>query len=281
MKKTILLAGLLLVLFVLVLFAPPQDKAEKLRHEDNDWDRDGQQFIVQMSYKFGIATAGEHADFKARTTLTIDTGENVYTATGERVIQKVEGVDKDPDGYIEIEPTYIKWDSGDFEGSTTVTSSISLVGPSGNVQGDVIVTPPTIIEVMWPDSPVKHDDNNWEYDPLEGDIIVPLLAHPDKVDFLQNEGYQVTVEVDVSGDYLTGSGKGSAAIVKHDDQGWDYVQIQPVLADASVEWNGDDDGSGIVSSTIGLVRPDGSVYSTTTFGPQTVWFVTHKPPPEH
>jgi len=281
MKKTTLLSCLLLVLFVSVLPAP-EEKAEKLRHDDNGWEKEGQQFIVQMSCKFGIATAGEHADFKVRSILTINAGGKEYTETGERNIQKVEGASKDADGYIKIEPLEIPWDrdGGIFEGAASVQASASIVGPSGNVQGDVIVTPTTMVEVEGLASPVKMDDNGWEYDPKNNEIIVPLLARADIVDFLIKEGYQVTVYVDVSGDFLTGSGKGSTPIVKVNPGDWDYVQIQPVLADAVVKWNGDDDGSGIVSGTIWLVK-DETIRSTTTFGPQTVWFVTHKPPPEH
>ncbi len=283
MKKTTLLSCLLLVLFVSVLPAP-EEKAEKLRYDDNGWEKEGQQFIVQMSCKFGIATAGEHADFKVRSILTINAGGKEYTETGERNIQKVEGASKDADGYIKIEPLEIPWDrdGGIFEGAASVTASISLVGPSGNVQGDVIVTPPTII-VMWPDSPVKHDDSNWDYDLKNDAIVVPLLAHSGIVDII-TKGYQVKVDVDVwnldGSD--AGSGEGSAAIVKIDGQGGEYVQIQPALAvlDDGVSWNGDDDGSGIVSGTIKLVS-NGTVHSITTFEKQEVGFVIHEPPPEH
>jgi hypothetical protein len=279
MKKVLLTIGIILVALSVMA---PEDKAEKLRHEDNGWEKEGQQFVVQMSCKFGIATAGEHANFTTRTELTIVAGGETYELESIENIKKVDGAEKDSDGYVKIEPSEIKWDSGDFEGPATVTSSTSLVSPSGNEQGDAVVSPPKTVEVMWPSTPVTIDENGWEYDPVEPDeIIVPLLAHPDKVDFLIKEGYQVTVYVDVSGEFLEGFGKGSAAIVKHDDQGWDYVQIQPVLADATVDWNGDDDGTGIVSGSIELVRPDGSVRSTTPFGPQTVWIVKHNPPPEH
>jgi hypothetical protein len=280
MKKVLLTIGIILIALSIMA---PEDKAEKLRHEDNGWEKEGQQFVVQMSCKFGIATAGEHADFKVKTILTINAGGKEYTETGERNIQKVEGASKDADGYVKIEPTYIQWDrdGGIFGGAASVQASASIVGPSGNDLGDVVESPPIMIEV-WPDSPVKHDNNNWDYDPENDAIVVPLLAHAGIVDII-TEGYQVEVDVDVWNDdedqTYAGSGEGSAAIVKIPGQGGEYVQIQPALAylDDGVSWNGDDDGTGIVSGTIKLVS-DGTVHSITTFENQTVGFVI--PPPD-
>jgi len=60
-----------------------------------------------------------------------------------------------------------------------------------------------------------------------------------------------------------------------------YVQIEPVFATlTSVEWNGDDDGGGIVSGTIEIVDPLGDVISTTRFENHIVGFVVHKSPCE-
>jgi hypothetical protein len=254
-------------------------------HDDNQWDRDGQQFVVSMSAKEYLFATGEDINYTTVTELKVLAGGKTYTVTGTNPVVKEEGAEKDPEGYIAIEPTLIEWDrdGGIFEGAASVTASISLVGPSGNVQGDVIVTPPTIIEVMWPDSPVKHENTGWDYDPENDAIVVPLLAHSGIVDII-TKGYQVEVDVDVwnldGSD--AGSGEGSAAIVKIDGQGGEYVQIQPALAvlDDGVSWNGDDDGSNIVSGTITLVS-NGTVHSITTFEKQEVGFVIHEPAPEH
>jgi hypothetical protein len=284
MKKTILLSCLLLVLLVSVLPAPPQDKAEKLRYEDNGWEKDGQQFVIQMSCKFGQATAGEHADFKVRTILDIfkHDGQEWDSVTGERSIRKLAGAEKDADHYVKIEPTTIAWDRQGYIGNVSVTASLQLIGPSGNTIGDAVVTPPTMI-VIWPDSPVKMDENGWDYDPEKDAIVVPLLAHSGIVDII-TKGYQVKVDVDVWNldGSVAGSGEGSAAIVKIDGQGGEYVQIQPALAvlDDGVSWNGDDDGNGIVSGTITLVS-NGTVHSITTFEKQEVGFVIHEPLPGH
>jgi hypothetical protein len=137
---------LLAVFAALFTMAPAPDKAEKLRYEDTDWDRDVQQFVIKMSCKFGIATAGEHANFTTQTELTIVAGGKTYTLEATNGIAKVAGATKDEDNYVPIEPTTITWDraGGTFEGNATVTASVSLVSPSGNVQGDAVVATQTV-----------------------------------------------------------------------------------------------------------------------------------------
>ena len=139
MRKTVLLACLLLVLLVSVLFAPPPEKAEKVRIDSVTWDRDPAQFIVKLSCPFGTATAGEHANFTVRTELTIDAGGTIYTEKDESNIQKVEGASKDADGYVAIEPTKIAWDRQGFTGDAGVTTSLQLIGPSGKPMGEPVI----------------------------------------------------------------------------------------------------------------------------------------------
>lgn len=116
----------------------PEDKAEKLRYDENGWEKDGQQFVIQMSSKFGIATAGEHAGFKATTDLTIHAAGKTYQEKGECIIQKDPTAEKDADGYIRIQPTYIKWDREGFEGIAKTEASINLLNPAGSVMGDAV-----------------------------------------------------------------------------------------------------------------------------------------------
>lgn len=138
MKKVLLTLGIILI--ALSIMAPAPDKAEKLKHEGNGWDREGQQFVIKMFCKFGIATAGEHANFTTLTELTINAGEKTYylESIGDN-IQKVAGADNDADGYIEIEPTKIAWDREGFEGVAKTEASITLLSPSGNVMGDAVI----------------------------------------------------------------------------------------------------------------------------------------------
>jgi len=157
MKKIIALMLLLLVNVPMVL--APEDKAEKLRVNGNDWDRDGQQFVVSMSCKFGIATAGERAGFSLRVTVDITADGKTYSEKGVNGISKVEDASKDQDGYIAVEPTKIAWDRGGFTGDAGVTTSIQLVGPSGNEIGDPVSHSEVIeIEPQPPGEPPDGDD---------------------------------------------------------------------------------------------------------------------------
>jgi hypothetical protein len=229
-----------------------------------------------LSCHFGPATAGEHADFKVQTELAIVAGGNSYDLDAERNIQKVEGAVKDADNFIVIEPLRVYWPEGEsFKGVAAVTGSTSLVGPSGKVQGDAVVSSGRVL-VNIPGSPeVMHDGNDWDYDPNTKSIVVPLIANPDIVD----KGYEVTVVVNVwnNDEKLTfaGSGSGSTDIVKVDEQDFDYILIEPVFAKlTSVEWNGDDDGSGIVSGSIVVKDPSGKEISNTTFENHIVGFAS-------
>lgn len=157
MKKIIALLLLLLVNVPMVL--APEDKAEKLIHDNTGWDREGQQFVVSMSCRFGIATAGEHAGFSLRVAVDIMADGKTYSEKGERGITKVEGASKDQDGYIAIEPMRISWDRGGFVGDAGVTTSIQLVGPSGNEMGDPVSYSGVItIEPQPPGEPPDGDE---------------------------------------------------------------------------------------------------------------------------
>jgi hypothetical protein len=283
MKKVLLVIGFILV--SLTIMAPNPEKAEKLKVNGHDWDRDPAQFVVSLTCQFGTATAGEHADFKIGANITIAADGKTYQLVGERNIVKAAGAEKDADNFIAIEPLTIDWPEGkNFEGVASVTSSVSLVGPSGNVQGDPVIYTDSVLinDPLSPD--VMIDDEDWDYDPEKNSIVVPLLADSKLVDFLQAEGYTVTVDVKVLNidGSIAGSGSGSGNIVKVEDQDYDYVPIKPVFAllGEGVKWNGDDDGSGIVSGTILVLDPDGKVISTTTFDYITVGFVIHEPLPE-
>lgn len=133
---------------------PPEEKAEKLRIDAQTWDKFGQQFVLDMSCKFGLATAGEHADFKVHSDLSIVADGTTHNAAGETAVRKQPGAGKDVDGYIKIEPLKIAWDRGGFTGTANVSSSTSLIGPSGSAVGQpVIVTTDTKIDPPGGDVP--------------------------------------------------------------------------------------------------------------------------------
>lgn len=154
MRKTILLANLLLVLLTSAVPAA-QNKEEKIRHDGQEWDSINQQFIIHMSCKFGIATASEHANFKARTTLNIYKGaleklnviEELNVITTESDIIKMAGATKDQDGYIQIEPQSIPWDREGYVGPVTTGVSTQMIAPSGSSVGETEIEQLPSVEV--------------------------------------------------------------------------------------------------------------------------------------
>ena len=304
MKKVLLTICIILV--ALTIMAPAPDKAEKLKVNDQDYDIEpffykdevtgeykygADVSSIGIDCKFGLATAGEHADFKIGVTMSgVKYDNNNWDSNwSETVFTKFEKDPedtKDEDGYIGIVLTdKVSW-NGEDDGSGFVVNEVAfaLMGPSDQSIGEA-----STIETGWvlinnpsrnPPS-VMVDDEDWDYDPKFG-IIVPLLAYGNIVDILQKEGYEVAVEVDVwnTDGSPAGSGRGSTDIVKVDEQDFDYVQIEPVdAALTSVEWNGDDDGTQIVSGTIEIIDSGGTVISTTKFENQPVGFVVHTPSP--
>ena len=186
MKKALLIIGIILV--TLTIMAPDTSKAEKLKIDNQDWDRDPAQFIVKLSCQFGAATAGEHADFKVGATMTVKAGEKTYDLAGERGIQKVDGAVKDADNFIAIEPLRIDWIEGkDFEGIAFVTFSVSLVGPSGNSVGTTTET--HTIFILGPAS-VRFDDNEWDSERSE--LVLSMSAKESTIAFGDKFGWCVS-----------------------------------------------------------------------------------------
>lgn len=115
-----------------------EDKSDKLYQDDIAWDNETQQFIISVSCKRGIATAGEHADFTISTNLLVTKDNKEYfILTPNKQIVKLEDAEKDSAGYVQIEPLAIPWDrdGGSITGPATVQSTMSLVGPSGKSIG--------------------------------------------------------------------------------------------------------------------------------------------------
>jgi hypothetical protein len=272
------LAALVAVLVALTVMAPgPPDRAEQLKVDNGTWEIEpffdnstgGSIYGVTLAgleCKYGLATAGEHADFQIGVTLSgvaYDNNEWDYGWSQDVTVafHKDPTATKDSDGYIGILADPVSW-NGDDDGSQFVVDEIalSLVGPSGQTVGQAttvdgggtMITGPTF------GTPVKMDQNGWDYSPELGAIVVPLLAAADQVDDLASQGYQVSVDFSVifphpGGVDGTASGSGSTPILMTIEPSPDleYVQIEP-LTTSTVEWNGDDDGSGIVNGTLTL-----------------------------
>ena len=109
------------------------------------WDRQSQEFVIGMSLKFGLATAGEHAGFTVSSSLKIDTGEAVFVIDPqEDSVHKAAGAKKVGRNMVMIEPQRIPWDrdGGMFTGTIIVTITIVLINPGGG--GMTEINPPTI-----------------------------------------------------------------------------------------------------------------------------------------
>jgi hypothetical protein len=116
-RKRILSISMVLVMAISVLIAiapasvaEPEGNASKLKIEGLTWDKTNQGFVVALSLNFGLATAGEHADFLIATTLKIDADGVSVTLNGESAIKKAEGAIKDSENMIPLEPIIIPWD---------------------------------------------------------------------------------------------------------------------------------------------------------------------------
>jgi hypothetical protein len=118
--------------------AMPSGDDSKIKIESVTWDRNTQGFVVALSFKFGLATAGENADFSVMTKISFEAGGIPSTLIGESAVRKAEGATKDSDNMITIDPSFIPWDrnGGKFEGLLDVTATIELIN-SGN-DGDGI-----------------------------------------------------------------------------------------------------------------------------------------------
>jgi hypothetical protein len=100
----------------------------KIEIESVSWDKANQGFVVALSLKFGLATAGEHADFSVATSLKFDADGNSVTLSAESTIVKAEDAIKDSENMIQIDPTFIPWDrnGGTYEGPLEVMAEAHI-----------------------------------------------------------------------------------------------------------------------------------------------------------
>jgi hypothetical protein len=301
MKKAFLIFGALLIALAVVAPGPPE-KAEKVRIDTQGWDV--QPFFHSNSdgtftwgvnldgieVKYGLATAGEHAEFTLGVTLSgVMIDSNGWDLDWDQTLQV--GFSRDPDGgrdadgYIRVLADPVAW-NGDDDGAGYIIDrvSLTLVGPSGAPMGEPSAADVGRVLIAGSsfNTPVMIDDQDWDYDPEHSAVVVPLLAASGHLSEMQRLALRVTLDVEVwnlDGSFA-GSGRGSGGIIGIDDSDRDYVRIQPVLAtlDEGLSWNGDDDGSGIVTGLIDLVDPAGNAVSRATFTDQTVGFMIHGMP---
>jgi hypothetical protein len=176
--------------------AAPEENASKLEIESISWDKTNQGFVVALSLKFGLATAGEHAGFSVATTLNFDADGNQVTLSDESNIVKVDGAIKDSDNMIIIDPTFIPWDrnEGTFEGPLEVTAEIRLLNPENIFVITVSKTTATV--VVFDIQPARGD--------LQGTVTNSETSDPlDLVDVSVSRGGVLVAsgQTNVTGEY--------------------------------------------------------------------------------
>ena len=160
MKKVLLVIGIILVALAVIASGPP-DQAEKLKIDDSDWDitpfyifndetglYDIGVEIDGIDCKFGLATAGEQADFTIGITLAgvkIDGQDwDIYWSEAVEVrFEKDPDDTRDEDGYIGVILTdLVSWNGDDDgDGYFVQEVDIGLITPGGNTLSEV----PTIV----------------------------------------------------------------------------------------------------------------------------------------
>ena len=138
MKKILLTFGIIIFTLTNLSFAGP--RAEKLKFDENYWDYDLEtgQLQVPLLCSFGIATAGEHAGFRASVYIEIRNldGSLAGIGYGSGQIEIIED-NWDTEHYIGIAPILVdissaEW-NGDDDGSSTITGWVRLENSNGYV----------------------------------------------------------------------------------------------------------------------------------------------------
>jgi hypothetical protein len=115
-----------------------------LRIDAVSWDKETQEFVVELSVRPGVTIGGSLAGFMVSTSIEIDTGGPVFQIDPKG--DPVSGVDpkdggvsqvdpKDTGMYLPIDPQRISWDRGTYKGTAIVTVTTALKNPSGEVMG--------------------------------------------------------------------------------------------------------------------------------------------------
>ena len=278
MKRVALVCGIILIALSIMAPGPPE-QAEKLTYDNEDWDFEPSYLgLIEGEYlygvapegldgllcKFGLATAGEHADFTIGVTFSgvrydEEGWDYDWSTSATAPFQKAPGALKDEDGYIAIELTdALSW-NGDDDGDGYIVNevAISLLKPNGEVLGEsfTVDTGGTVVRGGTFAEPLMIDDEGWDYAPEPNEMTIPLLADR----FLIGEGiFHAVADLsfkDLSG-AATGTAFGGTLITFIGEPIPGYMQIEPIVTNV-VDWNGDDDGTEIVSGTLSLVDEGG------------------------
>jgi hypothetical protein len=145
MKKILLIIGIIFIALASMAFANP--RTEKLKFDNIGWDYDPLtgQLQVPLLSKYGIATAGEEAEFMASVYVEVYNLDGTLAGVGEGSgqISKI-GESWDPEDYISIAPVYVNlisenW-NGDGDGTSIITGWVNLENSNGAVLSETSVT---------------------------------------------------------------------------------------------------------------------------------------------
>ncbi len=123
---------------------PALYQGKHLRIDDISWDREGQVFVIELSCRFGTATAGEHADFKVVTNLEIIAGEATFYIHAETGISKDVNAKKDVDGFIKLKPLLIPWIKEGVCHIRTILLNLNLLVFNPGDGGMTQIDPPSL-----------------------------------------------------------------------------------------------------------------------------------------
>ena len=138
MKNILLTIGIIFIALTNIGFAGP--RAEKIKFDDDNWTYDPETGLLQVPLlcRYGIATAGEHANFKASVYVEIHNLDGSLAGTG-RGSGQIEIIEDswDSEHYVGIAPVLVEISSadwnGDDDGSSTVNGWVRLENSKGNV----------------------------------------------------------------------------------------------------------------------------------------------------
>jgi hypothetical protein len=166
MKPVTTLVGIVALAAVLVgvsgilspAFAPSDKKPEQLRIDDVKWDVVNQEFVIEMSAKFGLATAGEQADFTISIGLEISHPGNVANLLYKYAVARAEpsgGQGPGRDYFVSVNAARIPWDraNGTVFGTVHVTTTAKLLSPTGQVIGFPVTDPRDVLLGQIGDNP--------------------------------------------------------------------------------------------------------------------------------
>ena len=194
MKK---LAITLMVILAASLTMAGSSNSEKLKHDENNWDRqwefiddpdsDERDFRIQvnMLLHHGIAEAASNNGKFSILITAVDHDGNNWDTTNP-IAHDDTSWDKESK-FVPVQGV-VEW-NGDDDGSGIIESiSIALLGPSGKAMGSAVIAETGGVLYFAPTS-VQHDDNDWDSEASE--FVLSMSATEEVVSYTEKQGWCV------------------------------------------------------------------------------------------